>query len=151
MILNLPQYNHRIRETSSGREIFDPVRAKFVALTPEEWVRQNFMRYLIEEKKVPKNLMMVEFALKLYGMDRRADIVVCNMSGLPVLAVECKAASVKITQSTFDQLAGYNLKLGVPFLAVTNGLAHYYCTINTDKSGYDFIKELPDYELLKNF
>ena len=123
--LNLPEYEHRIRQQGEYVDIFDPVRRKFVTLTPEEWVRQNFIRYLIEEKNTPQGLIHVEASLKLNTMNRRSDIVIYSRTGKALLAVECKATNVKITQNTFDQLTRYNLTLQVPYLIVTNGLQHY--------------------------
>ena len=97
--LNLPDYKHRIREKGEGFEIFDPIRCKFVALTPEEWVRQNFIRFLVEEKNVPKALLAVELTLILNTMQRRSDIVIYNRNAKPMMAVECKSDTVKITQT----------------------------------------------------
>lgn len=145
--LNLPDYEHRVRKTNGeGTEIFDPIRRKFVALTPEEWVRQNFVRYLIEQKGMPQTLIGVEVALTLNTMQRRSDVVVYSRNGVPLLAVECKAATVKITQDTFDQLTRYNLVLQVPYLVVTNGLAHYCCKVDFEAQSYLFLKDIPDYE-----
>ena len=141
-------YEHKIRTTERGKEIFDPVRAKFVILTPEEWVRQNFLRYLIEEKKMPKGLMRVEMFLTLNGMSKRCDIAVYSTDGKPLLAVECKASSVAITQEVFEQLARYNLRLNVPYLAVTNGLQHYFCKLAPDRRSYVFKREIPEYSEL---
>ena len=138
-------YEHKIRRNKNGLEIFDPVRTKFVALTPEEWVRQNFLRYLIEEKKMPKSLMMVEMSLKLNGMSKRCDIAVYSAEGKAVLAVECKAASITLTQDVFEQLARYNLKLQVPYLAITNGLQHYCCRLSPGGKSYVFMDEIPEY------
>ena len=126
-------------------EIFDPVRAKYVCLTPEEWVRQNFLRYLIEEKKMPKSLMRVEMFLTLNGLSKRCDIAVYSPAGTALLAVECKAASLRLTQEVFEQLARYNLQLQVPYLAITNGLQHYFCKLSPNRQGYIFQEEIPEY------
>jgi type I site-specific restriction endonuclease len=119
-----------------------------VALTPEEWVRQNFLLYLIEEKKMPRNLMRVEMSLKLNSMSKRCDIVVYSTTGEPLLAVECKAPSVAITQKVFEQIARYNLCLKVPYLAVTNGVQHYFCKLAPDGQNYIFQNEIPEYSSL---
>lgn len=146
--LNLPEYEHRIRQQGEYVDIFDPVRRKFVTLTPEEWVRQNFIRYLIEEKNTPQGLIHVEASLKLNTMNRRSDIVIYSRTGKALLAVECKATNVKITQNTFDQLTRYNLTLQVPYLIVTNGLQHYCCKVDFEKQSYRFLKEIPDYGII---
>ncbi|MDR1055465.1 MAG: type I restriction enzyme HsdR N-terminal domain-containing protein [Prevotellaceae bacterium] len=144
--LNLPEYEHRMRKYNNVLEIFDPVRCKFVALTPEEWVRQNFVRYLLEDKNTPQKLMRVEASLTLNGMQRRSDVVVYNRNGLALMAVECKAATVKITQDIFDQLTRYNLVLQVSYLVVTNGLQHYCCKVDFTAQSYTFLNEIPDYK-----
>ena len=143
--LNLPDYKHRIREKGESFEIFDPIRCKFVALTPEEWVRQNFIRFLIEEKNTPKTLLSVEVTLILNTMQRRSDIVVYNRNAKPLMAIECKSNTVKITQTTFDQLTRYNLSLQVPYLIVTNGLQHYCCKVDFKNHNYRFLDNIPDY------
>lgn len=149
--LNLPQYNFRIRETAQKKEIFDRIRKKWVALTPEEWVRQNFLMYLISEKNYPESLMAVEAGFKLYKRKKRSDIVVYNNQGEPVLIVECKAPEVKINQDVFDQVARYNMALKVNYLIVTNGLEHYCCYLVYEKNSYHFFKKIPEYNfILKN-
>ncbi|MDR3246253.1 MAG: type I restriction enzyme HsdR N-terminal domain-containing protein [Prevotellaceae bacterium] len=148
MQLNLPQFELRIKNSEKGNIIFDPVRAKYVALTPEEWVRQNFLQYLIQIKKTPKSLIRVEMALELNGMAKRSDIVVHNRQGIPLLAVECKASDIKITQSVFEQLARYNLQLNVPYLVVTNGLTHFFCKFSESEKRYVFIEDIPEYDEL---
>jgi len=148
MQLNLPQFEHRIKNSEKGKTIFDPVRAKYVALTPEEWVRQNFLQYLIQIKKTPKSLIRVEMSLELNGMAKRSDIVVHNRHGNPLLAVECKASDIRITQAAFEQLARYNLQLNVPYLVVTNGLTHFFCKFSEAENRYFFIEDIPEYDEL---
>jgi hypothetical protein len=148
MQLNLPVFEHRIKNSEKGKIIFDPVRSKYVALTPEEWVRQNFLQYLIQVKKTPKNLICVEMSLELNGLAKRSDIVVHNRQGNPLLAVECKASTVKITQSVFEQLARYNLLLKVSYLVVTNGLTHFFCKFSDTEQRYLFLEDIPEYDLL---
>lgn len=143
--LNLPIYTFRIREAGEREEIFDETRKKFVALTPEEWVRQHFVEYLVAGKKVPRSHIVVEAAFKLYGLVKRSDIMVSDRKGEPVLLVECKAPHVNISQKTFDQVARYNMALRVQYLAVTNGLNHYCCIIDHSSSSYRFLKDIPDY------
>ncbi|HXC04855.1 MAG TPA: type I restriction enzyme HsdR N-terminal domain-containing protein [Bacteroidia bacterium] len=140
--LRFPAYSFRLRPG----EIFDPARKRFVALSPEEWVRQHVIRYLLEEKGVPISLMAVEAGLELNGLKKRVDLVAYSPAGKPVLIVECKAPHIKIGQETFDQAARYNLKLGVDFLFITNGINHYICKSDKSSSTYLFLKELPGYK-----
>ncbi|MEO6522347.1 MAG: type I restriction enzyme HsdR N-terminal domain-containing protein [Mucilaginibacter sp.] len=144
--LNLPPYPFKISDQNGTLFLFDEIRKKEVVLTPEEWVRQHFVQYLIKEKGYPRSLIKLEGGLKLNGNAKRSDIVVFNNKGEKILMVECKAPSVKITQQVFDQVARYNIVHKVPVLAVSNGLQHYYCNINFDKQSYDFIPELATYQ-----
>jgi len=146
--LNLPQYDFRIRKKEHKLEIFDTFRKKFVALTPEEWVRQNFLMYLVKEKDYPASLISVEAGLKLYNRIKRTDIVVYNNNAKPVLIVECKAPDVPISQKTFDQIARYNMVLKVNYLIVTNGLNHYCCHLDYENNTIKYLKDIPDYKNL---
>ncbi|MDX1462171.1 MAG: type I restriction enzyme HsdR N-terminal domain-containing protein [Marinirhabdus sp.] len=144
--LQFKSYEFRFKSNENNRLIFDEIRKKFVVLTPEEWVRQHVVRFLISEKKYPKSHINVEKQLLLHGTKKRYDVVVFNSEGSVHLIVECKAPSVPITQTTFDQIARYNLVADATYLMVTNGLAHYYCTLNYERERYDFLKELPEYQ-----
>jgi len=144
--LNLPQYKFRYRIEENKRLIFDKFRKKYVALTPEEWVRQNFIQYLIEEKNYSEQLIVSEMFLSINNMKKRCDIAVFNNSGKVLLIVECKSPKVKITQETFKQIAGYNLNLKVEYLIVTNGLSHYCCKLDHKNNSYEFLKEIPNYK-----
>ncbi|MBI9054520.1 MAG: type I restriction enzyme HsdR N-terminal domain-containing protein [Bacteroidales bacterium] len=143
--LNLPTYSFNIKLIEQRKYIFDFIRKKFVILTPEEWVRQNFLKYVVDEKKYPESLIAVEKEFKLNKLSKRSDAIVYNKLGNPVLIVECKAASVKIDQNVFDQIARYNMKLNVEFLVVTNGLEHYCCKINYKTQKYTFLKDIPEF------
>ncbi len=125
--------------------IFDILRKKFLVLTPEEWVRQHFVLYLLEEKKYPKSLIALEKQLTINNRKKRTDILIFNTKGEPDIIVECKAPSIKITQATFDQIARYNLKLKANYLIVTNGLQHFYCKMDFENETYIFLKDIPDY------
>ncbi len=149
-LLNLPTYQFRIKRSKDQKEIFDSIRRKFVLLTPEEWVRQNIIRYLVEEKKFPETLIAVEKSLTLNKLKKRTDIVIYASSGKPLLIVECKAPEVKINQKVFEQIARYNLTLQVKYLMVSNGLEHYCSFINFSKGEFTFINEIPEYQELKN-
>lgn len=145
--LAFPAYNFRIKNNENKTAIFDIIRKKFIILTPEEWVRQHVIHFLIKEKKHPKSLINVEKELTVNGIKKRYDIVTYRSDGSIYLMVECKAPKVKVTQQVFDQIARYNLALNASLLMVTNGLNHYYCTIDYDTESYHFLKELPNYAL----
>lgn len=149
-VLNFPSYQFRISLSGSGQssKIFDIVRRKFVALTPEEWVRQHLLQYLASEKKVPKSLVAVEKILKVNGLPRRTDVLVYSKAMKKILLAECKAPSVKITQKVFDQAARYNLSLDVSYFVLTNGLQTYCCTMDHELRQYRFLEEVPEFENL---
>ncbi len=146
--LNLPDFEYRTRKVANQLQIFDPVRRKYVALTPEEWVRQHFIHYLNVHKKVPLSHIAVEKALIVSHLAKRADIVVFKGGLKPLLAVECKAPSVEINEDVFYQVLRYNMALRVEYLVVTNGLRHVYCKVDYDNQKAIFIEELPDYDQL---
>jgi hypothetical protein len=146
--LHLPPYPFRITDQNGQLTLFDVIRKKNIVITPEEWVRQHFVQYLINQKHYPKTLIKLEGGHKLHGMAKRSDIVVFNSAGEKILLVECKAPSVPIDQKTFDQVARYNMVHKVKLMAVTNGLQHYYCRIDFEKQDFKFIKELPGYNEL---
>lgn len=146
--LQLPPYPFKISDENGQLILFDIIRKKNIVITPEEWVRQHFVQYLINQKNYPKTLIKLEGGHKLHGMAKRSDIVVYNKAGEKILLVECKAPSVTIDQKTFDQVARYNMVHKVTLLAVSNGLQHYYCNIDFESRNYRFIEELPDYRSL---
>jgi hypothetical protein len=141
--LNFPSYNFRFKNSENKVAIFDAIRKKFIILTPEEWVRQHVVHYLLEEKKYPKSHINVEKLLKVNDLKKRYDIVVFNPDGSIFILVECKAPEIKISQHTFDQIARYNLTLKAQFLMVTNGHNHYFCQMDFENEKYNFLKELP--------
>lgn len=116
-----------------------------MVLTPEEWVRQHFVQFLIEEKNYPPTLIAIEKQVVVNNLKKRSDILVFDKEGNPDIIVECKAPKIKITQATFDQIARYNSKLNANFLIVTNGLTHFYCKMDFKKETYVFLKEIPNY------
>jgi len=146
--LNLPTYPFRIEQQDGKNLIFDEIRKKLVALTPEEWVRQHFIQYLVGEKQFPASLMAVETGLKINQNQFRADLLVYDRKGQPLFLVEFKAPTVKITQHTFDQITRYNMTFQVPYLIVSNGLNHYCCLVNPAKKSYVFLKEIPEFSQL---
>jgi predicted type IV restriction endonuclease len=146
--LNLPSYSFRTTEQEGKRVIYDPLRQTYVRLTPEEWVRQHFVQYLLQDLGVPVGLVATEASFRYQGQPWRADIVVHDRQGDPLLLVECKAPQVSIGQNAFDQGARYNLVLGAPYLVVTNGMEHYACRIDLEGQDYVFLDDLPPYEEL---
>lgn len=143
--LNLPTYPFRLKQDGDTMYIFDEIRKKFLVLTPEEWVRQHFVQFLIKEKKYPRSLIKLEGGMKLNSLQKRSDILLFNTSGEKTVLVECKAPSVKISQAAFDQVARYNTIHRVKFVLVTNGLQHYCAEIDFVNESYKFLEELPDY------
>ena len=144
--LNLPPYEANIKRISGAVKILDILRHKFVALTPEEWVRQHFTHYLIAHKGYPPELMANEVAVSLNGMSRRCDTVVYSREGLkPLMIIEYKRPDVEITQKVFNQICRYNMVLEVEYLVVSNGLKHYCCQVDIKKGGYTFLEDIPDH------
>jgi hypothetical protein len=143
--LNFKKYPFRIKNSENRTHIFDTIRKKFVVLQPEEWVRQHVVHFLIEEKKYPRSIINVEKQITVNALKKRFDIVVFNPNGSIKILVECKSPSIEITQTTFDQIAQYNLKLDAEYLMVTNGLQHYYCQIDHEREKYTFLREIPDF------
>ncbi len=143
--LNFPEYEFRFKGNENNPYIFDIIRKKFVILTPEEWVRQHVIQFLVFEKKYPMTLINVEKQLLVNKMIKRYDIVGYQSTGKIQLVVECKAPSVKITQQTFDQIARYNMVLQADYLMVTNGLQHFYCKMDYQNKQYLFKEKLPLY------
>ncbi|WP_395632729.1 type I restriction enzyme HsdR N-terminal domain-containing protein [Flavobacterium sp.] len=144
--LNFPAYSFRFKNSKNKVSIFDEIRKKFIILTPEEWVRQHTIQFLLQEKKYPKSYINAEKTITINGTTKRYDLVVFKPNGELFLLVECKAPEVTISQQTFDQIARYNLKLNADYLMVTNGLNHYFCEMNLEEEKYIFLKELPEFQ-----
>lgn len=148
--LNLPEYSFRIKTSEGKTFLFDSLRKKYVRLTPEEWVRQNFVQFLIVEKKYSVSLIAVEAGVKVNNNPQRADLVVFDRTGSPILVAEFKAPEIKISQEAFDQIVRYNMQLRVKFLIVSNGLDHFCCRINYADNSYAYLAEIPGFsELLE--
>lgn len=143
--LNLPTYNFKLKSSENKTLIFDNLRKKYFVLTPEEWVRQNFVCFLIDKKNYPTSLIALEKQLIINNRKKRTDILIFDKDGKHHIIVECKAPNVKINQDTFDQIARYNLKLKANYLIVTNGLEHFYCKMDFENKTYIFLKEIPVY------
>lgn len=146
--LNLPSYETKITTEDGKHRIFDTLRKAYVALTPEEWVRQHFVHYLISTKEYPASLMANETAINLNSIKLRCDTVVYDKSLTPRAIIEYKAPSVTITKDTFAQIARYNLVLKVDYLIVSNGLKHYCCKMDYATNSYKFLQEIPNYKTI---
>lgn len=146
--LNLPTFEYRLKEENGKHFIFDSLRKKYVVLTPEEWVRQHFVNYLILYKGYPGGRIGNEISLDLNGRKRRCDTVIYRQDGSPHIIVEYKAPHIPISQTVFDQIVRYNMVLQVEYLIVSNGQNHYCCHINYDKQSYTFLNEVPGYDSL---
>ena len=148
MQLNLPTYEYRLREQNGRQQIFDVLRRRYVALTPEEWVRQHFVHYLIEHKGYPKGLLANEVELRVGEKHLRCDTVLYDKALHPKIIVEYKAPEIAITQKVFNQITVYNMLLHVDYLIVSNGMQHYCCQMDYDQNRYTFLSDIPSYDQL---
>ncbi len=143
MKLNLPAFEYQLKKIDDKVHIFDIIRKKFLFLTPEEWVRQHFVHFLITKYHYPKSLMTTERGLYYNKIQKRTDIVVYDRNGKPFLIVECKATNIPINQKVFNQVAMYNKVHQAPYVCVTNGLVHYCCKIDLKNNHFNFLEDLP--------
>ena len=146
--LNLPPYPIKIQEKGEKRQIFDFLRRKWVALTPEEWVRQHFTHFLVEHKNYPQALLANEVELRIGEKRLRCDTLLYNKELRPRMIIEYKAPTIQIQQKTFNQISVYNLLLKVDYLVVSNGLSHYCCKMNYERQSYQYLEDIPDYETI---
>lgn len=146
--LNLPTYDLRLRRTGNRDMIFDVLRRKYVALTPEEWVRQHFVHFLIEHKGYPTALLANEIELRIGGKHLRADTLLYNKELRPHMLIEYKSPTIALTQKVFDQISAYNLLLHTDYLIVSNGMQHICCRMDYEQNTYHFLEEIPDYSEL---
>ena len=144
--LNLPPYPYKVKQEKDKILIFDELRRRYVTLTPEEWVRQHFVAYLVNQKEFPRGLIGNEISLTLNKCNRRCDTIVYDRNGNPLCIAEYRAPHVEITQKTFDQIVRYNLVLQVSYLFVSNGMKHYCCHINYTTNSYTFLPDIPLYK-----
>ena len=148
--LNLPSYPYRLRRKADGNiAIWDAMRRRYVVLTPEEWVRQHFVAFLVSHRGYPAGRIGNEISLSLNGMPRRCDTIVYDAQGLPLMLIEYKAPHVAITQDTFDQIVRYNSQFCVPYIVVSNGLTHYCCHIDYTSRTHTFLPDVPMYDELR--
>lgn len=144
--LNLPPFEVRLKEDEKGGvKIYDVLRRRYVRLTPEEWVRQHFIHFLINEKGYPKSLLVNETEIRMGEKKLRCDSVLLGKDGKPCMIMEYKAPSVAITQKVFDQIVVYNMLLHVNYLVVSNGMQHVCCKMDYENNTYEFLKEIPEY------
>lgn len=144
--LSFPNYEFRLKKIDEKRFIFDEIRKKYIELTAEEWVRQNCIKFLINEKKYKSQLIAVEKKIILNNLTKRFDIIAYNNNGDPNLLVECKAPNISIRQETFDQILSYNRVINSKYLMITNGIIHYYCKIDNIDNKINLLKDIPNYK-----
>ncbi len=149
-MLNLPAFETKISKSEKGVSIFDSLRRKYIMLTPEEWVRQHFVNFLVNYKKYPASLIVNEMKITLNSMTRRCDSVVYDNKMQPLAICEYKSPNVVINQNVFDQIVRYNIVLKVKYLMVSNGMQHYCCEMNFENQTYRFLDDIPEYSLLVN-
>ena len=147
-VLNLPSFDYKIKKEKDRLFIFDIIRKRYIALTPEEWVRQHFVSYLISYKGYPLGLIGNEISLRLNGQNRRCDTVIYDIYGSPLMIIEYKAPHITLNQEVFNQVIRYNIALKVKYLVVSNGINHYCCVMDYDNMCPKFLKEIPDYNEL---
>jgi hypothetical protein len=148
MEINLPRYEIKFREQCGKRQIFDFLRRKYVALTPEEWVRQHFVHYLVSQKGYPKGLLANEVELVVGKKKLRCDTLLYNRLLKPQMIIEYKSPEIELTQRVFNQITVYNFLLHVEYLIVSNGRQHYCCRMDYDQRSYQFLRDIPDYAVL---
>ena len=147
--LHFPEYDFQIKPAQSpgqSLKIFDIIRKKYVSLTPEEWVRQHLLHFMVKERKFPQSLLSVEKKVLVNRLTRRTDIVAYSNKLIPVLIAECKAPTEVLRQITFDQAARYNMTLGVSFFLITNGFDTHCSEIDHENRSYKFLEQIPFYD-----
>ncbi len=144
--LNFPKYSFKLKKDNNAIYILCQIRKKYLVLTPEEWVRQHTISYLINEIKCPISMINVEKKITINTLTKRYDIIVYYPNGEVFLIVECKSPTVQLTQTVFDQISQYNSLLSSKYIMVTNGLAHYYCQMDYKQEKYNFLEILPFYK-----
>lgn len=145
-VLNLPQYPFKVKQKDGKKYIFDVFRKTFVVITPEEWVRQHFLMWLVNDLHYPGGLIAVETPLKYNNLKKRADALIYNKQGSPVMLVECKAPHIVVNQKTFEQAAGYMYSCKTDYMALTNGMKHYCCYIDKVSGNISFLRHMPCFD-----
>lgn len=145
LTLNLPAFPIKVDNRDGRTVVFDVIRRRYVALTPEEWVRQHFVHFLLEHKGYPQALLANEVQVQLNGTKKRCDTVLYRRDLTARMIIEYKAPEIVITQKVFDQITRYNMVLKVDYLIVSNGLQHYCCRIDYEQNSYTFLEDIPMY------
>jgi type I site-specific restriction endonuclease len=143
--LNLPDFDYKLKKADGKVWIFDGIRKKYLVLTPEEWVRQHLINFLINEKKYPRSLIKVEGGLTYNQLSKRSDIVVFDRDGLPWMLVECKSSDIKLSEHTLRQAAAYNMTLKAKYITISNGLAIYCAMVDRETASTVVLNDLPDF------
>lgn len=146
--LNLPKTQLKIMRDNGKMSVWDILRRKYVALTPEEWVRQHFVHYLVEHKGYPAAMLANEVSITLNTTTKRCDTVLYDHQAKPRMIIEYKAPTVALSQRVFDQISRYNIVMHVDYLIVSNGLQHYCCRMDYEHRTYQFLTSIPDYNTL---
>lgn len=146
--LNLPSYAYKLKQHNGSVQIWDTVRRKYVALTPEEWVRQHFIAYLVGGKGYPVGRIGNEISLNLNGRSRRCDTLIYDAEGQPLVLIEYKAPHIAVSQKVFEQAIRYNICFRVPYIILSNGMSHYCCHVDYDTGEFRFLTEIPPYNEL---
>ena len=141
--LNLPKTELKVISKDGKQQVFDILRRRFVVLTPEEWVRQQFVHFLIRHKGYPAECIGNEVSITLGATKKRCDTVVYGSHAEPLMVIEYKSPSVEITQKVFEQICRYNIKMRVEWLIVSNGLQHYCTRIDYENGTYQFVEDIP--------
>lgn len=144
--LNLPPASLKFKEINGKKAIFDIVRKKYIILTPEEWVRQHFVHFLINHYHYPRSLIKIESGIRLNEMAGRSDIIVYNRQGQVFLLVECKAPTIPLSNAVFEQASRYNINYKANYLLITNGLQHLCCAINHKTNSYTYMDNIPAFQ-----
>lgn len=142
--LNFPPIEASIKLKDDKHYIFDLIRKKYLLITPEEWVRQHIIHFLINHKNYSKSLISTEKGLNYNKLAKRSDILTFSKNGTPFLLIECKAPEIKINDKVFEQVSIYNQTIQAPFIAVSNGLSTYICSIDFEKNSYTFLEDFPE-------
>jgi len=148
--LNLPPFAYKLKQSDANSLIFDALRRKYVLLTPEEWVRQHFIHYLINDLRYPKSLISVERGTRYNTLQKRTDVCIYNLDGKPHLLIECKAARVPITQDVVKQVSVYNQTIQAKFIVITNGLEHYCWELDFETRSFKPLQSIPAYTSIQS-
>ena len=144
--LNLPEINATLKKEYGKVWIFDMIRKKYIVLTPEEWVRQHFIHYLIHELHYPRSLFRIESSLTYNKLQKRSDILIFDRAGKPWMLIECKSADIRLSQKAFNQVAVYNMTVNAKYIAVTNGMVHFCCEASVDGKDATFLESFPPFQ-----